>query len=363
MCGSGGGSSGGSNTVTQTTAIPDWQQGMVQANENISQSLASQPYQNYQGQVIAPLTDLQNQGIQMTQQAATAGQPALNAAAQTTAQAAGNTWNPQTAQQYMSPYATAALQPQLQQLNIQQQQQANQIGARATQAGAFGDAQYGNAQALNNFYGNLAQNDLVSQGLNTAYTTGQNAYNAQNQNLLAAGAQFGNIANAAQQQGLQGANAVFNAGTQQQAFNQQQLTEAYQNFMNQVNYPYQQLNARIAATANSPYQVPTANLAPNSSSAQNLGAFASLAGGVGSLLGGSSNSGGGSVYGSDRRFKKHVKRVGQLASGLAVYAFSYLWDEYQVVVGVMADEVERLFPEAVLENELGYKFVDYSKVS
>ena len=281
----GGGSSGGGGTVTQTTAIPDWQQGMVQSNENIAQSLASQPYQQYQGQVLAPLTDLQNQGIATTTAGATAGQPYLQQAGALANQAGNNQWNAQTAQQYMSPYAMAALQPQIQQLQNQMGMQANAINGRATQAGAYGDAQYGNQQNLNNFNSNLSLNNLMQQGMNSAYTSGQNAFNTQNQNLLGSANALGNVANAAQNQGITGGQAMFNAGTQQQQFNQQQLSAAYQNFVNQQNYPYQQLNARIAATANSPYQVPTANLVPTSATAQNLGGFASAIGGLGSVLG------------------------------------------------------------------------------
>jgi hypothetical protein len=363
MCGGGSSGGGGTSTVSQT-AIPDWQQGQVQANENIANSLASQPYQTYQGQTVAGFSPLQQQGMNMTTQAATAGQPALNASAALTG-AGTQQWNPQTAQQYMSPYAQAALQPQVQALRLQQANDANKINGSATMAGAFGDAQYGNAQALNNFFAGQNLNNLEAQGMNTAYTTGQQQMNASNNNLLAAGAQMGNISNAAQQQGLTGANAVFGMGTQQQGLQQQQLTEAYQNFMNQQNYPYQQLNARIAATANSPYQVPTANLAPTSSSAQNIGAFASLAGGVGSLLGGSGSSGGG-VYGgsSDRRIKKAIKEIGKLVSGLNVYEFKYNWEPEEAPkwIGVMADEVEKLIPDAVHEMTNGLKWVDYGKV-
>lgn len=355
-------SSGGGSTVTQTTAIPDWQQGMVQANENIAQGIASQPYQQYQGQLIAPLTDMQNQGIAQTQAAAGSAQPDLQTAEGLAGQAGNSQWNAQTAQQYMSPYAMAAMQPQIQALQNNQALQSQQLNAGATQAGAFGDARQGVQQSLDNFNNNQSLNDLVSSGMNTAYTTGQNAFNAQNQNLLNASSQYGNLGQAQQSTGLAGANAVFNAGTQQQSLNQQQLTEAYQNFMNQVNYPAQMLNLRIASTANSPYTVPTANLAPTSSSAQNLGAFASLAGGLGSLLGGSSGSSSGSVYGSsDRRLKKWVHKVGEVRHGINLYRFSYIWED-KVRMGVMADEVKKIMPEAVVQDAAGFDMVNYPMV-
>lgn len=290
---SGGG--GGTQTVTQTQAIPDWQQGMVQSNENIAQSLASQPYPNYQGQLIAGFSPMQQQGMNMTGQAANSYQPDLGMAEGLTAMGSQQ-WNPQQAQNYMSPYAMAALQPQIQALQNNQALQQHALDASATQAGAFGDARQGVAQGLNNFNNNLAMNDLVSQGMNSAYNTGQQAFQNDQARLLGAGGQFAGLGGQQQSLGLSGANAVFNAGTQQQQLQQQQLSTAYQNFMNQVNWPAQMLNLRIAATANSPYQVPTANLAPTSATAQNLGAFASLAGGLGSLLGG--GSGGGKVYGA-----------------------------------------------------------------
>lgn len=328
----GGPSGGGSNTVTSQTAIPDWQQGMVQSNENLATSLAAQPYPTYNAQLIAGFSPMQQQGMGMVGSASTAQQPNLAAAEQLTSAAPGLAqpymqsagqmaqnsaapWDAATAQQYMSPYTMQSLQPQIQQLQIQQAQNANNINARATQAGAYGDAQFGGQQALNNFFGDLSMNDLVSQGMNSAYGSGLEAFKAQQQQQLgaagamgnvgtslananlAAGQQMAGLGQAQQSTGIAGANAMFNAGTQQQQLEQAQLTESYQNFMNQVNWPYEGLNMRIAATANSPYQVPTANLAPTSATAANLGAFSSALGGIGSLLGGGGSGGGGSVYG------------------------------------------------------------------
>ena len=57
------GSSGGQNTVTQTTAIPQYEQDFSQNNQNLAASLQAQPYPNYSGQLIAPLNSYQNQGL------------------------------------------------------------------------------------------------------------------------------------------------------------------------------------------------------------------------------------------------------------------------------------------------------------
>lgn len=392
------GSSGGT-TVTNQTAIPDWQQGQVQANEQTATALSAQPYPTYSGQLIAGFSPQQTQGMNMAQTASTAQVPDLTAAEGLTAAAPGlaspyysqaasqiqsaqQPWNAQTAQQYMSPYAQSALAPQIQQLGIQQQQNANNIGSQATMAGAFGDAQYGNEQALNNLYANQSLNQLEQTGMNQAYNTGLSAYQNQQQTGLAAAGQTANIGtslatnnlNAAsadsslgqaqQSTGIAGANAEFNAGTQQQQLQQTQLTEAYQNFMNQFNFPYQQLNAQIAATANSPYQVPTANLAPTSATAANLGAFSSALGGLGSLLGGGSSTPTSSlanISSSDRRLKKNIKKIGKLLNGLNWYSFQYLWSD-KTTEGVMSDEVRKVIPEAVAVDQHGFDLVDYNRV-
>lgn len=62
---------------------------------------------------------------------------------------------------------------------------------------------------------------------------------------------------------------------------------------------------------------------------------------------------------SDRRLKKNIERIGELNSGLHWYRFEYLWGEKSE--GVMADEAEKVFPEAVWEV-MGFKVVDYGAI-
>jgi hypothetical protein len=64
---------------------------------------------------------------------------------------------------------------------------------------------------------------------------------------------------------------------------------------------------------------------------------------------------------SDRRLKKNIQRVGTLTSGIPVYDFEYLWGERKR--GVMADEVRKVFPNAVSRDFSGYDKVDYAKVA
>jgi hypothetical protein len=64
---------------------------------------------------------------------------------------------------------------------------------------------------------------------------------------------------------------------------------------------------------------------------------------------------------SDRRLKEDIKRVGTLDNGLPVYSYRYIGSK-AVQIGLMADEVEKVHPEAVSEVS-GFKTVNYSKAT
>lgn len=59
---------------------------------------------------------------------------------------------------------------------------------------------------------------------------------------------------------------------------------------------------------------------------------------------------------SDRRLKSDIKRIGVRQDGLNVYSYKIAGIRQ---IGVMADEVEKVKPHAVLTLSSGYKMVDY----
>jgi hypothetical protein len=63
---------------------------------------------------------------------------------------------------------------------------------------------------------------------------------------------------------------------------------------------------------------------------------------------------------SDRRLKTNIKRIGTHPLGIGIYEFDYVWGEH--ATGVMADEVKKVMPEAVIRDKSGYDMVDYSKL-
>jgi hypothetical protein len=76
--------------------------------------------------------------------------------------------------------------------------------------------------------------------------------------------------------------------------------------------------------------------------------------------------GGSAIMMSDIRLKENIKPVGVMDNGLTLYSFEYV-DEVKshplagkgIHVGVMAQEVEQVFPYAVRTLDDGYKVVDY----
>lgn len=61
---------------------------------------------------------------------------------------------------------------------------------------------------------------------------------------------------------------------------------------------------------------------------------------------------------SDRRLKRNIKRIGTHNLGIGIYSYEYVWG--QPSVGVMADEVETVMPDAVMTHPSGYKMVNYA---
>lgn len=68
------------------------------------------------------------------------------------------------------------------------------------------------------------------------------------------------------------------------------------------------------------------------------------------------------VFISDARLKRDIALIGRRADGLGLYRYRYLWSD-TVYVGVMAQEVALIHPDAVVHNALDdYLRVDYARL-
>jgi hypothetical protein len=236
----------------------------------------------------------------------------------------------------------------------------------------------------------MQQNDLLNQ----AQLSGLSAGNTLFQQGLA-GAQFGN---AAQQQGYQNTQAqqqANNAIAQQQFANQMANAnlgntaqqQQYNQALTQYNMPLNTLSAlRTGAQVQNPSFVNSAQQATTQGAdilgATQMGYNAQMGNfnaqqaaqqGMNSglmSLGGTLGAAALMAPASDIRMKENIEHVGWLPNGLPVYTYEYKpefrddpFAGHGKHIGVMAQEVEQIMPEAVVTREDGYKMVNYGALN
>jgi hypothetical protein len=126
--------------------------------------------------------------------------------------------------------------------------------------------------------------------------------------------------------------------------------------VNNPNFVTTPAGADYMGAAQSSYNADLANSnAKNASSSSFTNGLLSLGGNLGAAY---------MMMPSDIRLKENIKSVGYLKNGLPVYEYEFK-PEYKHIggegkhIGVMAQEVEKVMPEAVIEHPDGYKMVNY----
>ena len=310
------------------------------------QSAASQPYQAYTGQMVAGLTPEQQAGIANVNQAGTSAQPYLTNALNT-AQAASQPISQNAINSYMSPYTQQVVDATRANFNETNAQDLNRVKGNAIAQGALGGNRRGVAEAETIRQQKLAQDPVIANLYQQGYGQALGAAQADRSAAQAGAGMTGNLANALQTSGIQGGMAQIGAGGVAQQNQQQNLTNAYNQFMQQQSFPYQQ--AQFLASLG----VPTL-------SAQG-----------GSTIGsGSQTSPGPSPWGqiaglgatalsmfSDERVKDNIEPVGMTFDGQNIYKYNYKGIP-TTQMGLLAQEVEEKHPEAV-GSVNGIKTVNY----
>jgi hypothetical protein len=362
---------------TTTPSVPDW---LLNPAQNVAGQLGGLLGGNA-GQYTPGMSDLQKQA----NTAASNLTPSTSYGDATTA--VGNVGDVQGQSvldnlgSYETPYRDSVLNPVLNDFDQQAGQTRAAQAAAAARGGAFGGSRYGVAQAQTE--DNLARGRAATEGslLNNLYTqaTGLSEADAARRQQ----AMQGN-----QQVGLQKAGLLTNIGSAQGADQranlalQGQFGEDATNLENQAKqYPLQyqaQLEGLLGGLNTGQYSGqsqtgvqdthgtqtvsdPTGQLLSGLGSAAQLASLFTPAGPLSALsLAAKGAAGGSSGFGaivSDRRLKRDVMRIGQRADGLPLYAFRYLWDR-AVRFGVMAQDVLKVKPEAVILHPTGFMLVN-----
>lgn len=318
-----------------------------------------QNQQGFQGRMAAPLTGAEQQQISELQQFSPATQAREQALQSLTGEASGaagqaeNLMSQILSNQQLTPEGNPALaqaietaqQPILEQFGDQAAQQRAEFtqagqqiqpGASSPFQAAQADLQSGIAQALSEATTNLVQQEreLQQNAMQQALT--QNLQEAQ----TAAGIEAG-----INEQQLNSMMRNLEAQELPRMVEQMGLDKGLEEFHRQRNELMQALQTSGQLASPSPIQFQGTQGQP--------GFLQSAAPGIGEGVAAA-------MMTSDRRLKHKLKRVGETAAGIPLYLFEYLWDR-TTQLGVLADDVEDVVPEAVSEW-LGVKVVDYSKV-
>jgi outer membrane protein OmpA-like peptidoglycan-associated protein len=116
----------------------------------------------------------------------------------------------------------------------------------------------------------------------------------------------------------------------------------------------------VRGLANDPYSAPSSYGTPRYAVGGGGGGAGGGGAGGGGAGGGGAGGGGGGGW-SDRRLKRHIRRVGATVDGIPLYSFQYIWGG-PFFVGVMAQELLLTRPEAVVTGDDGYMLVDYDRL-
>lgn len=227
----------------------------------------------------------------------------------------------------------------------------------------------------------IQQEQLDTKLANQGIAPGTEAYNRAK---VALGMQQNDLLNQSQLTGLTAGNTLFNQGLTSANFGNTAQQQAYNQALTNYNLP---LNTLSALRTGSQVQNPTFINAPQQATttgpdlltaAQAQGQYnmsnfnaqqAAQSSANQGLLGLGGSLGAAYMMGSDIRMKENIKIVGAMPNGLNVYEFEYKpefkdkpYNGHGKFVGVMAQEVEQIIPEAVYTLDDGYKVVDYAKL-
>jgi hypothetical protein len=240
------------------------------------------------------------------------------------------------------------------QANLARQQQGFQQGGAQAEFYNQAQAQAYQRALAEQAAANAAQQQRFGQGMDI-----QGLYNAAILQNQQAALQQQAAANAAQQQRFNqaaGAGTFANQATQQALQQQLALRNQPLNEItallsgSQVQMPQFQgySGVQVAAT---PYL--QAMQAQDAANVQRYGIAANQAA---SNMSGLYGLAGAAIMSSDRRLKSNIERVGTHPLGIGIYEYDIRGKRQR---GVMADEVEKVLPEAVITGADGYKMVNY----
>jgi len=305
------------NTVTteqksSNNTLPDYLENAARQNVANAQAITSRPFTSYTGELAAPLSPDEQQAGSLLRGIAPSSNPySANISAlygQYANAPAGTVRAPSllgpnvdvnsaSLTDYMNPYVSSVLSPQLADIDRQSVAQQKALDARATFSGAFGDARHGIEAAKQVYDANRLRADTIGQAYNNAFNTAAglrgsditNALSVQNQNnanreaaLQRAATGASDLMNLDQhdtQRATGLAQALAQQGAAARGAQQQADTAAYNEFLRAQNYSPQMAQLLTSILSGTPHDTSSSSTtqAPDNTGYGLLGAIAGTA--------------------------------------------------------------------------------------
>lgn len=214
-------------TATATKELPSYLNSAYQGLVGNASSTATTPYQAYTG----GFTGDQSAAFQNIRGLAGSSDPQFGAASGVLSSSLTPT--SENVGQYMSPYTNSVIESMMANMQEQNAQQQQGVVGNAIAKGAAGGNRVGVAQAELARQQKLADNQALSGLYNQNYAQALGAAQADKAAQLQAAGQYAGLGQTQMQTGLAQTAAQLGAGTQQQQFD-------YQQYLNELAYPYQQ---------------------------------------------------------------------------------------------------------------------------
>jgi len=340
----------GKNTTTQSTTIDPQLMAIYKDVYNTGKTIANQPYLPYTGPRVAGFNLDQLQGFDATrnmfgQSMGYNPRRSLNALANMSAPSILD----RNIGAYQNPYTQQVVDTTLADLDRSRQMAIGRDQDRAIGAGAFGGSRSGVLEAETNraFADQAARTaaGLRQGGFDRATSLAGQDINREIGNRGFQAGLFGNqLADQYNNLGL-----LSGIGGQQQQFQQQALNQAYGQYADAMGYGQKQLGLLSQAAGLIPQQSTTTQTGRQETGAGDvLGTAAQLA----------------AVIWSDERLKENIKPIGKSENGHNLYTWDWNDKAKELgvntsTIGVIAQEVKKYMPKAVIQDANGYYKVNY----
>lgn len=373
-------------TTTKDNKMPEFQQQFLTGTVMpFAEKIASTPFTPYTGDRVAGLTDLQQTALQ-GYGGLDMGAPAFAQAADVYSTIAGEGISPERIQSFMSPYTQNVIDASMRDIGRQRDIALNQLGAAASQAGAFGGSRQGVAEAETQRAFAETAADTAARLREAGYTQAAGMAQADLAQRMAAAQGGIGAAGAGLQQQVAGLGAQMAAGEAERTLNQQEQDALYERYMLEMQYPLTQFGVLTGAagaipagygttTGTTVTKDPMGAIGGLMSAGGNLmtgfGALtkpAAAAAGAAGAAGGASGLAAFLPFLSDARLKENIQSLGQVGD---FNLYTWDWNEEGIAAGaevmptygVIAQEVEQIRPEYVIMGEDGYRRVDYGAIA